>query len=327
MIKRDNEFKDLDTAFFPVAEQPVFTQDNRRIPGYKSIVNLETMRVISVVSEQYYLIRNIDAYQMAESIVQEAFDGKTLQDFKCRNILMPQSKGSCRIDLIIPNNFCTLFGSSKESWTPFVRISNSYNKTFTLKYEIGFCRWICLNGVIVGQTGVSFSATHTKRISKWDIVTTLRKRTRENMGNVGSLWRTFEQKMNMLWNIQMNPSDAMTLYCKVFDIKTPKEEISEQQKEWLFLRAKQIDHLRAEYFNELGDNAYAMLNVLTDFASFPEWTRNPSNYVDGYQRRVGRWVDEIIVANSHGKSWREAYIDDNSQNSAAFLESLIVERK
>lgn len=323
MIKREKEFKNLDQAFFPVEEQPVFTLEHRRIPGYKSIVDQEAGRVISVVSEQYNLIRNYDAYRMAEYVVEEAFDGKTLQDFKCRNILMPQSKGSCRIDLILPNNFSTLFGSSRESWTPFVRISNSYNKTISLKFEIGFCRWICLNGVIIGQNGVSFSTTHTKRITEIDIVSTLKKRTRENMGNVGSLWHSFEKKMNVLRNIQMNSSDAMALYCRVFDIQARKEGISEKQKEGLYLRAKQIDRLKTEYFNELGNNAYAMLNVLTDFASFPEWTVNPSGYVDGYQRKVGRWVDGIIMFNGQEGGWRKTYLDDDSRESAAFLESLL----
>ena len=51
---------------------------------------------------------------------------------------MPQSISSCRIDLIIPYSQDNPFADKKDTWTPFIRISNSYNRTLVLKYEIGF---------------------------------------------------------------------------------------------------------------------------------------------------------------------------------------------
>lgn len=65
------------------------------------------------------------------------------------------------------------------------------------------------------------------------------------------------------------------------------------------------------------------MNVLTDFASFPEWTSNPENYVDGYQHKVGQWVDNFLAeAQKEGFSLSK-YLGDDYQNTAFYLESLV----
>jgi hypothetical protein len=238
---------------------------------------------------------------------------------------MPQTKGSCSIDLILPNKYNQLFGDEKESWVPFVRISNSYNRTIKLKYEIGFCRWICLNGVIFGQTGISFSITHYGQITHADI-NRLVQSAKKQLGSIASLWAAFEKKMKDLKNIPLPISSALALYCKVFDIKIKEEDetkIKDVQKERLALRAKQIVNASKEYFKDQGNNAYAMMNVLSDFASFPEWTESKANYVDGYQRRVGKWVDDILAAYQKGNFNLTKYIGDEYQNTSYYLESLL----
>lgn len=156
-------------------------------------MEMGTGRIMSVVSSKYRLIHNKEAYDLADHVVRTIFEGKNLHDFQCYNLHMPKTKSFCRLDLIIPNNFNVLFGSKNESWTPFVRISNSYNKTMALKYDIGFCRWICLNGMIIGQTGVSFSLTHSGRITKGEIDHLIDK-THAQIGDISQLWQKFEKK-------------------------------------------------------------------------------------------------------------------------------------
>jgi hypothetical protein len=73
----------------------------------------------------------------------------------------------------------------KDKRTAFLRPSNSYNRTQLLRFE-GFCRWICLNGIIFGRKSIEFSYAHTRRgmdrvdrfvqnigdIRKWEIALT-----------------------------------------------------------------------------------------------------------------------------------------------------------
>lgn len=278
--------------------------------------------VLSVVSSKYRLLLNEEAYKLADYIVRAVFNGKTLADFECFNILMPKSKGSCRIDLIIPNNFNKLFGDDNESWTPFVRISNSYNKTMVLKYEIGFCRWICKNGMIFGQLGMTFSMNHLGYITP-DEINRLIEKARRSIGEIGSLWSQFEKKMIQLKNTPIPISSALAMYCKAFDIKINKNEVSDNKVEILRSKAKQIVKASKDYFKELGNNGYAMMNVLTDFASFPDWTSSPSNFVDGYQRKVGAWVDDFLKESQKEGFSPSKYIGDEYQDTAYYLESLV----
>ena len=322
MVTRKDVYYDLNEAFFPVEEQPIFALGQRRIPGYKTIVKRDTGRPLSVVSEHYQLVRNKEAYDLADYVVEEIFEGKTLKDFKCYNIYMPKSMASCRIDLIIPNNFNYLFGNVRESWTPFVRISNSYNKTMALKYEMGFCRWICKNGMIFGQKGVTFSVNHNKTITFKEI-DALITMTKNKIGTAGSLWRSFEQKMKELRYIQVSPSLILEIFCMVFDIKVDKERVTPMQKEGLKRKGEQITRLSDEYFNEMGGNAYAMMNVLTDYATFPAWPKNPTNYIDGYQRRVGQWVDDITKQHKIQGFDLSKRIGNEYRDSASYMKSLL----
>ena len=323
MIRRERQQFDLEEAFFPVVEEPVnvevFMGQSKRIPGYKAIVEQKTGKVFSVVSSKYQLLLNREAYELADIIIQAVFEGKKLCDFECVNILMPQTKGSCRIDLILPNYFNQLFGKKSESWTPFVRITNSYNRSLRLRYEIGFCRFICTNGVIFGQRGISFSVNHTE-LTK--LYSSLVEEAKKKVGGIVSLWSEFEKKMVALQEISLPVSACLPIYCKAFDIKV-KEKLTDDQKYILRLKAKQIMDAGKEYFKELGNNGYAMMNVLSDFASFPEWTSSHANFVDGYQRKVGQWVDDFLAASKQQGFSLSKYIGEYYQNTAYTLESFV----
>ena len=324
MIRRERQQFDLEEAFFPVVEEPVnvevFMGQPKRIPGYKALVEQKTGKVFSVVSSKYRLLLNREAYELADIIIQAVFVGKRLCEFECVNILMPKTKGSCRIDLILPNYFNQLFGKKNESWTPFVRISNSYNRSLRLRYEIGFCRWICTNGVIFGQLGISFSVNHTD-LTKENIDKLIAE-AKKKMGSIASLWSEFEKKMVALQKISLPVSACLPIYCKAFDINV-KGRLTEDQQDILRLKAKQIMDAGKEYFRELGNNGYAMMNVLSDFASFPQWSSSPANFVDGYQRRVGRWVDDFLAASKQQGFSLAKYIGDDYQNTAYTLESFV----
>ena len=181
-----------------------------------------------------------------------------------------------------------------------------------------------MNGIIFGQTGITFAITHTGNITVKEI-NLLIKKAKGQIGDIRLLWKAFEAKMERLKNIPLPSSAALAIFCKVFDIKVNEDEVTEAQKMNLSLRAKQIVKASKEYFKELGNNAYAMMNVMTDYASFPEWTTNQANYVDGYQKRVGLWVDDFIKESSKKDFNLSRYIGDEYQNTAYYLESLVPE--
>ena len=321
-IKRDLKEVNLKEAFFKVEERPIyvnkFFNGFHSIPDYKAIVDVDNENALSVVSKDYRLITSEEAYQIAELLIPKLFEEKTICDFIAFNIHMSKSKGSCIIDLILPSGRRDLFGDKNECYTPFIRIWNSYNKTSKLKYEIGFCRWICLNGVIFGEVGFKFSAAHTSRhigIQLNDIVEAGSKK----LINVNTAWIELERKLSKVKEILMPQSLILAMYCKAFDISIDPKDLSIYQRESYAIQAKKLIDDGKEYFADLGNNGYAMYNVLTDYASYPPVN---SFKMNGYQQKVGQWLTEIVNAYESDNFKLSEFIGEYL-DTAAFLESLI----
>lgn len=324
MIKRGRTKCDINQAFFPVETTPVYWKDgltNRIIPGQRVVLDVEYRRPLGIVSDQYAMVTNKDAVDWADFVVQRIFPEATLSDFSCFNILMPKTRSFCRIDLIISRAEHSPFPDFSDPWTPFIRITNSYNKTYSLKYEVGFCRSICLNGVIFGQRAIKLSITHSGKIDPEEI---LRQVYNANdVKEIETLWKEFDKKMQRLINIAIPDSMALPVFCKAFDISVKEDKLSDKQKESLGAKANQIEDSAKEYFAELGNNAYALMNVLTDFASYPEATPNASTLINTYQKKVGVWVDNIVAASYKSDFNLYDYIGKDAMNTALFLETLI----
>jgi len=324
MIKRDWKSHDIGEAFFPIRKERMQWIDKQ---GKPHIVNNQWAlvddrgRTLSIVSDKYKLITNEDAYYWADFVIRGVFADCTLSDFECFNVYMPTTRGSCRIDLIIPNSFKDPFGN-KDSWIPFIRISNSYNKTIVLKYEVGFCRWICQNGVIFSQKGIKLSFNHAERISR-DLIESITSKAHQEIGEIDSLWSAFQKKLNTLKKINVPISLWLAIFCKAFDINPDKDKLTEGQVITLMKKTKQIKDSSKEYSDELGVNAYALFNVLSDFASFPSNASTLANYVHNYQQKVGTWVNGFLCEVEKTDFSLESYVGENAISTANFLESLI----
>lgn len=324
MIQRKWTEGNIEDAFFPINTSPVLWDDGchlQKIPGHKVIIDTRHGRPVGVVSDQYSIVTNQDAYYWADYVIRRIFPELSLQEFACYHVYMPKTRSFCRIDLIIPKAEHTPFPDFPDPWTPFIRISNSYNRTISLKYEIGFCRWICLNGVIFGQKGIKISINHTGQIDPREIEAMVNKA--DGVELIESLWKAFDHKMMTLRGIRIPDSMALSVYCKAFNIKLDKDKLSKIQKETWATKAEQITTAAKEYFAELGNNAYALMNVLTDFASYPTATSNTATLVHAYQRKVGNWIDDIIDASSKADFNLYDYIGKDAMNTALFLETLI----
>lgn len=326
MITRTWTPKDISEAMFPVIEQNICldTPNGRstKIPGYYAIVDAERGKTLSVVTDNYKLILNKEAYELADLIIRGVFSDRNIHDFECYNVRISRSRGSCIIDLIIPNNFADVFGDPNESWTPFLRISNSYNRRSVLRYEVGFCRWICLNGCIFGQKSFTISIRHDELDSYDDYHKVIRE-ARDKMGSIDSIWQTIIRRLEALRSIEISQLMVLPLFCKIFGVKIDKEKLTDAQKDKLAARAGQILKSTKAYFAEMGSNAYALFNVMTDYASFPADISEGSVTIHNLQHRVGRWVDEFIEANKKDGFSLSKYIGEEAMDAAFYMGNLV----
>lgn len=278
------------------------------------MVDVDRHNPFAVVTDDYELVTNKSAFDMAAEVMKKVFHTTQIGDMECLNITMPKTRSFCHIDSI--HKTANFSPWEKDKWTAFLRISNSYNRTHLLRFELGFCRWICLNGIIFGSKSIEFSYAHTRRGR--DRV----DRFVEYIGDIRKLETALSEKLHQLKRYHVPEKDMLSLLCRTFDIKTTQEVIKKQKRvdDLLALRER-TKNLTQSYFSEMGPHGYAALNVLTDYASYPVGVITPEASMHGFQQKAGSWMDDFISAIKNPDFSFDNYLAEYRQ-TAEVIESL-----
>jgi len=321
-MKRQWTAMDPGEAFFPVELKPVFIEATGKggdlfqstgyqaLPRHQAVVDMENDHAFAVVTEDYRLVTNKQAYDLAADALKSVFDFTSMNDMACLNVIMPRSRSFCHIDLI--HNGSDFEPWQNDRWVPFVRITNSYNRTRRLRFEIGFCRWICLNGLIFGSKSVEISFAHTRQLQDG------MRRWQENLSDIKLLEKLFVAKLNNLQRFHVPASWMLPLACKVFDVRISTDTpIKPRRADELVKFRHAIADLASDYFVSMGEQGYAALNVLTDYASRPVGVIAPETMIDGFQHKAGDWIDEFVQQIEQRDFTFEAYLGDYLKTAEA----------
>lgn len=324
-MKRNWPDYDPTVAFFPVELKPVFIQSSRQsddlfddvgyqaLPRHFAVVESESDHVFAVVTENYKLVTNQQAYELAAEALKTVFNFTSLADMACLKIIMPKTRSFCHIDLIHKESDFEPW--KDDQWIPFIRITNSYNRTHRLRFEIGFCRLTNLNEVIFESKSVEISFAHTKQLH--DIML----RWHENLGEIKELEIEFVNQLRNLERFHVPRRWMLPLACKVFGVQlNPKSSISSNKIKELTLFRNAIEWLTNDYFSALGEQGYAALNVLMDYASQPVGVMSPENRIDGYQRKAGDWINDFSQQIESREFSFEKYLNDYITTSKMITE-------
>ena len=112
--------------------------DGIAIPGYRALVDLERNHVFSVVSKDYRLVTNGEAVEMGRQCFKSIFSVATMNSMDLYNIIMPFSRSFCHVDFMARTRGIEPWAG--DTWAPFLRVTNSYNRTKMLGFDLGFCR-------------------------------------------------------------------------------------------------------------------------------------------------------------------------------------------
>jgi len=119
-----------------------------------------------------------------------------------------------------------------------------------------------------------------------------------NFERLKRLETSFRESVNRLNSYPVPQEAFLPLVCIAlnleFDIQS--EDAAKREKEEDRFRAFKngAQSLVTKYMNELGENAYAVLSVITDIASRPFLYRTPSWMVDRLQKRAGNWFENFV---------------------------------
>jgi hypothetical protein len=290
---------DINDLLFPVELHPVFTEfeiNGRKIrievPNNKIVVNSKSGKPFGVVSSTYKLITNHEAIKLGKRCAEELFGSVEADNIEIFNVDAPSTASYCHIDLVHKNYIMNLWDEEKKSdlYIPYIRITNSYNTLRALRFDIGFCRKICLNGVVFESETIQFMFSHVKHELNRDISFALEQE------KVKALFDKFVSYANSLRKFQITTDNSMKLITTLFGIKNESEidfkDKKEDRREYDSLN-EVIENKLKKYIKELGETGYSLFNVITDIASHPIDNRYFRRDMNTMQRLAGNWINSF----------------------------------
>ena len=310
----------LDDVLFPVDEHPVFVsiaapKGDRQlpVPDKKAIVDRNSLRVLGIVGRSYRLVSNHEALALARECCRTVFPETNASEWEAHATDAPATASYCHIDLwhkssrldfnfIPPEQRPDVFG-------PFIRVTNSYNGLRALAFDIGFHRKICSNGLIIPDTIIRFRFTHNRRGIRDGIRFDVARKL------LAEYTDSFTKLLGGLRSCTVKRGDFEPLLRGVMHVRTPErmKPDSPLAEEWETLNAF-LGKMCDRYKTELGENAYAVFNAMTEFASAPPANRCVHRDRHSLQRLAGSWLTSFTTACSDPGFRLDAYLTELAQN-------------
>lgn len=281
-------------VMFPVEAQPIYRIDKSKrpvaIPGHQAIVNLVSGETVGVVGAGYRLVTNCEALGFAQDCARQLFGAAKGEELEVFNIYAPPTRQwCCVIDLIHKGYEINLF--KREAYLPFLRVTNSYNGTIALRFDVGFCRKICSNGMIFEKQAIDFRFSHSRQ--------QIGNRLEFSVGKdrLAELQRQFTSQADRLFNFMLPPGFETSLFFRAMGLPLPpsgdEKKLVEKEEKFAALKTE-AENLIHKYICSLGGNGYALFNALTDFASHPpESVPNFRRSTPAMQATAGLWAREF----------------------------------
>ena len=259
------------------------------IPGKKALVNKLTGLVLGVVSRDYRVVTNQEAVNLARDVCEKAFPGLSSVEWEAKRASAPRTLSYAFIDLMHKTHVLNYWDSEikkNDPFTPFLRVTNSFNGARALRFDIGFMRKHCSNGVIFEEEVATIKASHSKEaLAQLKIEITSR--------SLPQMWDEFSKFLTSVRSISMDTDQSNLTLKTVLHLPDPKPDDKPARKEALNALTADFSTRLTGYRQELGENAYAVFNTLTDIAARPPEIACFQQTRDTIERRSGRWLKDL----------------------------------
>ena len=244
-----------------VVQEPIYTNFNRVVEGYRANVRSSDRKVLGVVSDRYKVVQNVDAFSFTDELLGKGVRYETagsLQEGKKVWLLAR-----------LPREYII----AGERISPYLVFSNTHDGSGSVKVAITPVRVVCNNtlNLALGTAKRSFSMIHTGNIQdKIQEAKDTLFLAEEYMDCLGvEFERLRRQKI----------TDAQ--------VKEYIESLLPMEKDPTPIQSKNIIRLREDmmkrYYDapdlqKVGSNAYRFINAVSDFATHSNPLRRTANY-------------------------------------------------
>ncbi|MCM1387100.1 MAG: DUF932 domain-containing protein [Bacillus sp. (in: Bacteria)] len=244
-----------------VAQEPIYTDDGSMIPGYKANIRGSDRKTLGVVSGRYKIIQNREAFAFTDALLGSGVRYETAGSLQ---------EGR-RVWLLarLPREYII----SGERISPYLVFSNMHDGSGAVKAALTPVRVVCNNTLNL--------ALHTAKRS-WSMIHT---------GNIMDKIQEAEETLFMAeeYMDSLGKEIERLRGQKISDgqIKEYIEQLLPVEKDATAIQEKNILKLREDmkrrYYDapdlqEVGNNAYRLINAVSDFATHARPLRRTPNY-------------------------------------------------
>jgi hypothetical protein len=263
------------------------TNSGTELPRYKLVCNKESGQIISIVSNNYRLIPNKEALKMGIDVFKQLFPFVNDNELIPFRVVAPKSLASVHIDLIHKDVNFNVW--EQETWLPFIRITNSYNRAYALSFEVGFVKELCSNGVLFNKKTMKLKYTHDKNREI---------RLINDVREILKISNLFGQQCHRLLDYNLSPKDIFPLVCHILKINL---QVPDKKK--VISKAMNLEKLNRIVLEQIsayekinGLNAYTIFNVATDIVSHNDKYKVIPGYyfnVRSFFTRPTDWMEDF----------------------------------
>lgn len=244
-----------------VLQEPIYTETEELIEGYKANVRDSDRKVLGVVTDRYKVIQNEEAFAFTDTLLGEGVRYETAGSLQ----------GGRKVWLLahMPREYII----SGERISPYLVFSNTHDGSGAIKVALTPIRVVCNNtlNLALSTAKRSWSMIHTGDIqSKMQEAKDTLFLAEKYMDSLGKEFETLRMK---------KLTDKQVL--DYIEILLPIDEDATLQQRKNLKRLQ--EDMKMRYFDapdlkEVGNNAYRFMNAVSDFATHAAPLRKTANY-------------------------------------------------
>ena len=252
-----------------VLQEPVYTENEELIQGYKANVRDTDRKVLGVVTDRYKVIQNEEAFAFTDTLLGEGVRYETAGSLQEGRRVWMLAR--------LPREF--IIGGERIS--PYMVFSNTHDGSGAVKTALTPIRVVCNNtlNLALRTAKRSWSMIHTGDISgKIEEAKNTLLLADEYMTALG-------QEFENLRKIKLSEKQVLD-YIKI--LLPMEENYTLQQKRGI---EKLREDMRMRYFDapdlkDVGNNGYRFVNSVSDFATHSTPRRKTANYKENIFART-----------------------------------------
>lgn len=252
-----------------VLQEPVYTENEEIIPGYKVNVRDSDRKVLGVVTDRYKVIQNEEAFAFTDALLGEGVRYETagsLQDGR-------------RVWLLarMPREYIIM----GDRITPYMVFSNTHDGSGAVKTAITPIRVVCNNTLNLALRSAKrcWSMIHTGDISSKI------EEAKNTLLLADTYMTALGQEFERLRDIKLTEKQVLD-YIKL--LLPMEESFTQKQKRGV---EKLREDMKMRYFDapdlkDVGNNGYRFINAISDFATHSVPRRRTVNYKENIFART-----------------------------------------